>query len=167
MSELKLIALDAEDSWPVLSANLQDAVLRVADVAYLPREKRFAAIANRFDWAGATDRHGHLRAPPLAMRFERVLGAQLHGIDLANKGTVLALLAISFEPAEAPEGHVILHFADGAANPAARRVHRGRDEGPGAGLAGEIQAASPGRGSRQSLAFPDQRAAEASRCHSD
>ena len=49
MSELKLIALDAEDL-SVLSANLQDAVLRIADIAYLPREKRFAAIANRFDW---------------------------------------------------------------------------------------------------------------------
>ncbi len=36
----------------------------------------------------------------------------------ANKSAVLALLAISFEPAEAPEGpegHVTLHFADGAA----------------------------------------------------
>src|SRR4029079_14119370 len=50
-----------------------------------------------------------------AVRFERVLGAQLHGIDLANKAAVLALLAISFEPAETPEGHVTLHFADGAA----------------------------------------------------
>jgi hypothetical protein len=114
MSELKLIALDAEDL-AVLSANLQDAVLRVGDVAYLPREKRFAAIANRFDWAGATDSTGTYARRRSAMRFERVLGAQLHGIDLANKGTVLALLAISFEPAEAPEGHVILHFADGAA----------------------------------------------------
>ena len=57
MSELKLIALDAEDL-SVLSANLQDAVLRIADIAYLPREKRFAAIANRFDWATATDDKG-------------------------------------------------------------------------------------------------------------
>ena len=114
MSELKLIALDAEDL-SVLSANLQDAVLRVADVAYLPREKRFAAIANRFDWASAEQGPSTYARRRAAVRFERVLGAQLHGIDLANMDAVLALLAISFEPTAAPEGHVTLHFADGAA----------------------------------------------------
>ena len=114
MPELKLIAFDAEDL-SVLSANLQDAVLRIDDVAYLPREKRFAAIANRFDWTSAEQSQGTYARRRAAVRFERVLGAQLHGIDLANKGSVLALLAISFEPTEAPEGHVILHFADGAA----------------------------------------------------
>jgi Protein of unknown function (DUF2948) len=118
MSELKLIALDAEDL-SVLSANLQDAVLRVGDVAYLPRDKRFAAIANRFDWLqaegrakGAAETYERRRS---ALRFERVLGAQLSGIDPNNKSAVLALLAISFEPAEAPAGNVTLHFADGAA----------------------------------------------------
>jgi hypothetical protein len=114
MSELKLIALDAEDL-SVLSANLQDAVLRIADIAYLPREKRFAGIANRFDWAAAEQGRGTYARRRSAVRFERVLGAQLHGIDLASKDTVLALLAISFEPTEAPAGHVTLHFAEGAA----------------------------------------------------
>ena len=114
MSELKLIALDAEDL-SVLSANLQDAVLRVADVAFLPREKRFAAIANRFDWATAQQGQGTYARRRAAVRFERVLAAQLHGINLANREAVLALLAISFEATEAPEGHVTLHFADGAA----------------------------------------------------
>ena len=117
MSELKLIALDAEDL-SVLSANLQDAVLRFGDVAYLPREKRFAAIANRFDWLSAVAHdkgEGAYARRRTALRFERVLGAKLQGIDLNNKSAVLALLAISFEPAEAPEGSVTLHFADGAA----------------------------------------------------
>ena len=117
MSELKLIALDAEDL-SVLSAHLQDAVLRIADIAYLPREKRFAAIANRFDWLTAVAGEkgsGTYARRRTAMRFERVLSAQLQNIDLANKSAVLALLAISFESDEAPEGHVILHFADGAA----------------------------------------------------
>ena len=114
MSELKLIALDAEDL-SVLSANLQDAILRVADVAYLPREKRFAAIANRFDWETAEQGQGTYARRRAAVRFERVLSAQLHGIDLASQGAVLALLAISFEPTESPAGHVTLHFADGAA----------------------------------------------------
>jgi hypothetical protein len=117
MADLKLIALDAEDL-PVLSAHLQDAVLRVGDIAYLPREKRFAAIANRFDWAaanGKSDPDTYLRRRA-ALRFESVTDAKLHGVDLRNKSAVLALLAITFEPApEPPAGLVILHFADGVA----------------------------------------------------
>jgi hypothetical protein len=37
MPDLKLIALDAEDL-SVISAHLQDAVLKVGDIAYLPSE---------------------------------------------------------------------------------------------------------------------------------
>ena len=118
MADLKLMALDAEDL-SVVSAHLQDAVMKVADVAYLPREKRFAAILNRFDWADAIqeskpgkETFARRRS---ALRFERVLAAQLQGIDLKNQGAVLNLLAIGFEPREAPEGDVTLVFADGGA----------------------------------------------------
>lgn len=119
MSDLKLIALDAEDL-QVLSAHLQDAVLRVADMAYLPREYRFAAIANRFDWLSAVTEKGgekHYERRRTALRFERVMSAQLHGIDLADKSAVLSLLAIGFDPTgvDSPEGNVTLHFAEGAA----------------------------------------------------
>jgi hypothetical protein len=118
MAELKLIALDADDL-AVMSAHLQDAVIKVADVAYLPRERRFAAIGNRFDWVdalkdGKADSDGYLRRRS-ALRFEQVLGAQVQGLDLQNKEHVLALLAIGFEPTEAPAGHVTLHFSEGGA----------------------------------------------------
>jgi hypothetical protein len=118
MPELKLIALDADDL-KVISAHLQDAVLKVGDIAYLPRERRFAAIGNRFDWTealagpnGKADTFVRRRA---ALRFERVLGAQVQGIDLARKDAVLELLAIAFEAGDAPQGHVTLHFAGGGA----------------------------------------------------
>lgn len=118
MAELKLFAFDADDL-AVLSAHLQDAVLRVGDIAFLPHERRFAAIANRFDWAGAladskTGKQEYSRRRA-ALRFERVLGAQVQGIDLSRKGSVVCLLALSYEPGEAPAGRVTLHFADGAA----------------------------------------------------
>jgi hypothetical protein len=120
MPELKLIAFDAEDL-AVISAHLQDAVVKVGDLAYLPRERRFAAVGNRFDWADAmVDGKGkpeYVRRHT-ALRFERVLGAQLRGIDPGKKGTILALLAIGFEPADVPEGpggYVTLSFAEGAA----------------------------------------------------
>jgi hypothetical protein len=118
MPDLKLIALDAEDL-AILSAHLQDAVMKVGDLAFLPREKRFAAVANRFDWvealgrdAGRDRRYARRRC---ALRFERVLTAQVNGLDLKNKGAVTSLLAVSFEPGDPPAGHVTLQFADGSA----------------------------------------------------
>jgi hypothetical protein len=118
MDNLKLIALDAEDL-KVVSAHLQDAVLKVGDMAFVPRERRFAAILNRFDWATALP-GGKRRAPARrqsALRFERVLGAQVSGIDLKAGHEVLELLALQFEPAgtEDPQGHLTLVFAGGGA----------------------------------------------------
>jgi|SRR5689334_12365836 len=115
MAELKLIALDADDL-AVLSAHLQDAVIQVGDIAYLPKERRFAAVGNRFDWmTAARESSGGYARCRAALRFERVLGAQVQGIDLKNKSVVLSLLAVTFEPTTAPEGYVTLHFADGGA----------------------------------------------------
>jgi hypothetical protein len=115
MADLKLMALDAEDL-SVISAHLQDAVVKVADLVYLPREKRFAALLNRFDWADALkDGRENFARRRTALRFERVLSAQLSGIDLKNQGKVLNLLAIGFEAGEAPEGDVMLVFADNGA----------------------------------------------------
>ncbi len=118
MPDLKLIALDAEDL-AVISAHLQDAVLNVGDIAYVPKERRFVAITNRFDWmsalSNAEGQPGPLNRRRAAIRIERVQGAQVQGLDLLDKARVLSLLAVSFQPAEAPEGHITLHFSDGAA----------------------------------------------------
>jgi hypothetical protein len=114
MEELKLIALDAEDL-RVLSCHLQDAVIRIGDMAYLPGEMRFAAIANRFDWEGAVAEDGSYKRRRTGMRFERVKSAKVSGVDLKQKDVVLALLAITFEPADEPSGALLLHFAGGGA----------------------------------------------------
>lgn len=116
MPDLKLIAFDADDL-AVLSAHLQDAVLRVGDMAYLPREQRFALLTNRFDWVEAEkaqNRDDAFQRRRTGLRFERVLEARLTKLDLAAKDTCLELLAVAFEPGEAPGGHVLLHFAGGA-----------------------------------------------------
>ena len=121
MDDLKLIALD-EDDLNVVSAHLQDAVMRVADIAYLPQERRFAAILNRFDWGAAETAEDSSGKPAYirrrtAFRLERVTGARTQELDLADKKRVLNLLAVRFEPvAEGdPAGHVTLFFAAGAA----------------------------------------------------
>ena len=51
--QLRLIALDEQDL-EVVSSHLQDAVVRVGEMAYLPSQERFAAILNRFNWGKAT-----------------------------------------------------------------------------------------------------------------
>jgi hypothetical protein len=116
---LKLIALDADDL-AVLSAHLQDAVLLVGDMVYQPRERRFVAIANRFDWALAAKpqdqpEHEFVRHRS-AIRIERVIAAKLLGIDLKAKEQTLALLAVEFTPhaPESPEGDILLLFAGGS-----------------------------------------------------
>lgn len=118
MPDLKLIALDADDL-SVISAHLQDAVLTVGDLAYVPSDHRFVAIANRFDWMSALQSGAaaaeDLKRRRAAIRIERVLRDSLQGIDLARKTQVLSLLAVSFETTAAPEGYVTLHFAEGGA----------------------------------------------------
>ena len=90
-------------------------------MAYLPRERRFAALLNRFDWAAADGhrtgrkllRRTRLMRRRSALRFERVLGARLLNIDLKARSRVLSLLAIQFEPKTPPGGTVTLVFAGG------------------------------------------------------
>lgn len=117
MDELKLIALDPADLM-VISTNLQDAVLKVGDMAYLPAQSRFAAVLNRFDWSRTVEAgDGGFERRQCALRFEHVLSAQLSGIDLAAKSDVLELLAIQFDAraADDPGGSLTLIFAGKAA----------------------------------------------------
>ncbi len=137
---LKLLALDKEDL-EVISAHLQDAVLMVGDLAWLPAQKRFAAVVNRFDWeadcrSATTGSKDHKRGKDAfqrrrtALRFDRVLAAQTQNINLQNKRAVLSLLAIQFESSGGPDtgaadgnetagrepgGYVLLTFAGGGA----------------------------------------------------
>ncbi len=115
MEDLKLIALDPEDL-RVLSCHLQDAVIRVGDMAFVKPEMRFAAIANRFDWeSAANSEDGHYRRRRSGLRFERVKNAQIQGIDLRQKDAVLELLAVTFEAGEEPSGTLQLHLSGGGA----------------------------------------------------
>lgn len=123
MTQLKLIAFDVEDL-NVVSAHLQDAVVRVGDMALLPRDKRFAAVLSRFDWArlivgetGSANSDHELARLRTALRFERVLAARTTSIDHSRPDDVLALLAVSFEGRgpDDPSGTVTLTFSGKAA----------------------------------------------------
>ncbi|HXG77856.1 MAG TPA: DUF2948 family protein [Methyloceanibacter sp.] len=114
MNPLKLIALDEEDL-AVVSSLLQDAVIRVADMTYLPGQKRFAAILNRFYWEKAVrEESKDYRRRRTALRFDRVFGAKLKNVTPGTGERVLSLLAVSFEPAEPPGGFITLAFSGDA-----------------------------------------------------
>ena len=51
LDQLKFVVLDEEDL-EVVSAHLQDAVVKVADVLWRPTENRVVVALNRFDWEG-------------------------------------------------------------------------------------------------------------------
>jgi hypothetical protein len=112
-SPLRLHALDLEDL-SLLSALLQDALLRVGDIAFLPKEKRFALLAARFDWKGKAQ--GRLERCSAGVHFETVTAARYKGVARDRPDEMLELLAVLFEPGPpAPSGSIRLVFAGGAA----------------------------------------------------
>lgn len=124
MADLKLQALDTEDL-KVISAHCQDAIVRVADLVYEPRERRFALLCNRFDWHQASRRRSwffwrQYARRQAGLRFEGVRRVRFQGFQPADgqksPEAALTLLAITFTPdAEAsPSGHITLSFGGGA-----------------------------------------------------
>lgn len=111
-SSLRLRAMDEEDL-AVLSAHLQDAILRVADIAYLPKLQRFGLECSRFDWHASA--HGKLERCRTRLHFESVRSASCHNVPRDRPETPLVLLAVTFEPGpEPPSGVVLLVFSGGA-----------------------------------------------------
>ena len=117
MEQLKLIALD-DDDLKVVSAHLQDAVIRTEDIVFLPKERRFAILMHRFDWLSAAEAkgpNGGYERSQCVLRFEKVKHVQYKHLALGEHSEVVELLVVSFEPGEPPNGAIILTFAGGAA----------------------------------------------------
>jgi hypothetical protein len=114
MDLLKLVALDKDDI-AVISAHLQDAVVKVGDIVWQPADKRFVLAANRFDWEAAQNSGSDFRRRRTALRFDRVLGVKCRNISPKDPATVLNLLAVEFSEDDCPSGTVTLMFSGGAA----------------------------------------------------
>ena len=114
MDRLKLLALDREDV-EVVSAHLQDAVIKAADIHWRPNEHRVVVGLNRFDWESATGGSPQFRRRRAALRFERVSACKCREVASADKDKVLNLLAVVFEETDQPAGVVTLTFSGGAA----------------------------------------------------
>ncbi|MFN3889339.1 MAG: DUF2948 family protein [Beijerinckiaceae bacterium] len=110
---LRLVVLDREDL-EVVSCHMQDAVVRVGDMAFLPSAHRFAFIAARFDWCQSA-KTGKVERARTGLHFDCVRRVQRAGFDPAAPDTVLNVLSIAFEETEQPAGNVIITFSGGAA----------------------------------------------------
>jgi hypothetical protein len=114
MEPLKLIALDQDDI-AVVSAHLQDAVVKVSDILWRPAEKRLVLALNRFDWEACGEVTPCYQRRRTALRFERVLSFRCRNVRPAAKDAVLNLLAVEFAETDAPAGAITLVFSGGAA----------------------------------------------------
>jgi hypothetical protein len=110
-SGLRLLAEDAEDL-AILSVHLQDAVARIGDMAYLPRQKRFAALVSRFCWEGCDEAATGERVLA-GLHFDRVLGVKAYKVRQNDPDAVVQVLALNFAPKGEVAGVVELLLAGG------------------------------------------------------
>jgi Protein of unknown function (DUF2948) len=105
---LKLKALDGDDLL-VVSAQMQDALVRVSDMTFHVRRRQFAMIASRFAW----EAHPAKERRRTGLHFENVLTVKRKGFTQARDDVILSLLAMSFVETESPGGTVDLTFSAG------------------------------------------------------
>ena len=113
---LKLRAEDADDL-AVISACLQDALVAVRDLAFVPQDRAFLMAANRFRWEGAARPEraetGYQRIL-CGITFGAVAGVSYIGFRRSEDDRILSLLTI--RPWHDDEGDAIrLEFSGGAA----------------------------------------------------
>ena len=126
---LKLRVHDAEDL-AVLSAVLQDALVALKDVSFLPNEHRFVLVANRFCWEQArpddkpqpmtaaeadapfADSGPHFLRRHCGLIIDKVENVKARGLNLRDKDQLLNLLAIA--PVQEAAGQaVVMAFSGG------------------------------------------------------
>lgn len=111
---VKLIALDADDL-AVISAHVQDAVIKTADIIWRQSEKRLVVGMRRLDWEQTLEGQTAPRRLIAALRFDRVLACKSRAIDLERADIQLEMLGMEFHAAEPPGGSVVMMFASGGA----------------------------------------------------
>jgi len=110
---IKLKARDPQDL-EVLAACLQDAVVRQADMTWLPKQKRFVLVATRFRWESEPE-----PAPPpepgedasfaqvgrlysrvnCGLAFDRVTAVRTRNLDQGRREQLLNLLTLRLDGA--------------------------------------------------------------------
>ena len=106
---LRLLAQDPDDM-EVISAALQDAVTKIGDIHWDAKARSVTIAFNRFRWEAEGRRGERVRA---GLQLGSVLDVKSRRLRRDAKAAVLELLAVAFEPGEAPGGTIAFTFAGG------------------------------------------------------
>ena len=107
-TKLKLLA-ETGEGLTVISAALQDAIVRVGDIHFDRDGRSMVMIASRY--CHETDVPTRIKA---GLGLHNVLSAKMKGINRSDPDAFLVLLSIAFTPAdEPPGGDITLIFAGG------------------------------------------------------
>ena len=104
---LRLLAQDADDLM-IISAALQDAVVRAEDISWEKQARRLTVTLTRFRWEADAECARVLAAGQLG----DVVNVQARGMP-RQRDIMLELLALDFQPAEPPGGSLTFVFAGG------------------------------------------------------
>ena len=107
---LRLLAED-EDDLAVISAALQDAIAKVGDIEWDARGRRVTLALNRYLWETPAGLLGN--RVRTGLQFGSVLAVKSRNLRRDPPDAVIELLAVRFEPGEAPGGAIRLAFAGG------------------------------------------------------
>ena len=102
---LRLLAEDAEDLH-IISVALQDAIMRPMDIVWERNSRLLTVALSRFCWECGGTR------VMAAMQFGDVVSVKSRRLPRGPE-SALELLAMDFEPGEAPGGRIIMMFAGG------------------------------------------------------
>lgn len=113
VTDFRVMAKDAEDL-AIVAACLQDALVPLSEIQYLPDEQRFIMLLNRFRWErhpevrsgkapaksgdasfrDADDYHDTEQRIHCGLCVDRVTAVRSRGIDLKKRGAFLSLLTL-------------------------------------------------------------------------
>lgn len=105
MSLLRLMAEDVADL-DIVGAAVQDALVRVGEMRFDKKARRFTIMLNRFRWetAGESGPYERIRA---ALSFDSVLGVKSRRVRHDSDEALASLLSVGFIPEEEPPGGVV------------------------------------------------------------
>lgn len=102
---LKLMAEDAADL-EVIAAAAQDALVRMRDLSFDAKARRFTVQMNRFRWETA-DGAGPFERVRCALAFEGVLGVKSRKLRREANEALASILSLSFVPDADPPGGIV------------------------------------------------------------
>jgi len=106
---LRLLAQDADDL-TVLSAAVQDAVVRVGDIRFEPARRTLTLVVNRYRWESAVAGGQRVRS---VLQFGGVLGVRSRNLRRDAEDAIISVLSLGFLPGVPPGGALSIVLAGG------------------------------------------------------